>query len=475
MILIAAMNRGWRLDRKPDYMSRFDYWWNRFLAVVVPPFGKGDMILSVLQGAPFIVNLRLQWIRLERAAPDKMPRVVQLDGTRDDMIRSEDHHDLHAGHRFVQLKVHGAGHLDIVRFDEKLIGTWLHKLFYYLGRAALWICTLGRRKSAPVFGVRRETFVKALTSDPAQLDSDFPSQFKTDGGVDWVVFTVHGIRDFGHWTAGVEAAARQIGQSGGPQIVTARPRYNWFPMIDFLIGFRRRRNVEWLMDEYSTALATYPRADVSFIGHSNGTYLLSSALWRYLGCEFKHVILVGSVIPRAFPWDRLVPARVTSVCNIIGTRDVVVAVFPKLFEQVSEWFLRTDRLKIDPLGKGWPGIGSGGFNGFRSLPHGVTEQYVPGGHGAGVDASYHQALVQLATRPDNEAPVTIASKKLAGPNAFVRMLSIWSPAIWILLAGGLAWAIWHSPLWFARIGLDWNEWFLRGIAAVIAYFILKVA
>jgi hypothetical protein len=54
-------------------------------------------------------------------------------------------------------------------------------------------------------------------------------------------------------------------------------------------------------------------------------------------------------------------------------------------------------------------------------------------------------------------------------------LSIWSPAIWLLLAGVLAWGIWHSPLWLARAGVEWNEWVVRGIAAVITYFVLKIA
>ena len=49
-------------------------------------------------------------------------------------------------------------------------------------------------------------------------------------------------------------------------------------MLPFLLSAYRRKNVEWLMDRYTEVVARYPNATVSYIGHSNGTYLLAKAL-----------------------------------------------------------------------------------------------------------------------------------------------------------------------------------------------------
>ncbi len=71
--------------------------------------------------------------------------------------------------------------------------------------------------------------------------------------------------------------------------------------------FRTRRSkVEWLMDQYTENLALYPNADFSFVGHSNGTYLLAKALLEYPACKFKNVVFAGSVVNKNYDWGTLV-------------------------------------------------------------------------------------------------------------------------------------------------------------------------
>ena len=129
------------------------------------------------------------------------------------------------------------------------------------------------------------------------------------------------------------------------------------------------------MDRYTECRATYPNADVLYVGHSNGTYLLARALRDYPGCRFKHVVLAGSVIPSSFPWQRYLqskPERIKAILNYVATADWVVAFFPKTWEIL--------RLQD---------IGGGGFDGFKTFRHGklpVKEiHYVKGGHGAALD------------------------------------------------------------------------------------------
>jgi hypothetical protein len=77
--------------------------------------------------------------------------------------------------------------------------------------------------------------------------------------------------------------------------------------------------------------------------------LLASAVKRYAACKFDRVVLFGSVVPRKFAWEPVIleEKRVSSVQNYVATRDLVVGIFPAVFEL----FPSTD-------------LGSAGHNGF---------------------------------------------------------------------------------------------------------------
>jgi len=85
-----------------------------------------------------------------------------------------------------------------------------------------------------------------------------------------------------------------------------------------------------------TARALYPNpaAQFSYIGHSNGTYLLAKALQLCPAVRFENVLFAGSVVHTRYDWSSLIPARVARVVNYVATDDKVVAVFPQGLERL---------------------------------------------------------------------------------------------------------------------------------------------
>jgi len=113
------------------------------------------------------------------------------------------------------------------------------------------------------------------------------------------------------------------------------------------------------------------------------------------------VYFAGSVVPRRYAWRELLDAgRVEEVVNVVANGDWVVAIFPRFFEQVFEWFGGRTRREIP---KGFFDIGSAGFRGFADADdvRGRVKniQFLQGKHGAGVaveEAAIRDAIVQYA-------------------------------------------------------------------------------
>jgi pimeloyl-ACP methyl ester carboxylesterase len=147
-------------------------------------------------------------------------------------------------------------------------------------------------------------------------------------------------------------------------------------MLPFVLPWIRRQKVEWLMDEYVGVKSRFPNAEFSYVGHSNGTYLVARALEDYPAARFHNVLLAGSVVRRSYDWAALLKAnRVSKVLNVVAMRDWVVALFPMGLEPLRRFF------DFD-LG----GAGFGGFNQARPVAKvsNLDEvHYVIGGHGAG--------------------------------------------------------------------------------------------
>jgi hypothetical protein len=277
------------------------------------------------RGTPFIANLRIQWINLVRTGK-QVPTTVQILGDIDDVVSTEDNIDLQSGLRFIYLRVSDTGHEDIVRFSEQP-GTH-----------------------------RRDVFRHALLTPVAELTSEYtvPAAQTPQPNVQQVVFVLHGIRDRGGWTDRLAARILEDAKTVGCNVHVRTSSYGHFPMGKFLLVGERQKNVRWFMDQYTEMLALYPNADMQFIGHSNGTYLLASALVRYSACHFQRVVFAGSVVRTDFPWDQFVGEdRVSAVRNYVATADWVVGIFPHFYEYLPAAFIGAD-------------IGGGGFLGFQA-------------------------------------------------------------------------------------------------------------
>lgn len=385
LVLLAPVTRGWALVPRPRYMTLPRWAASLALYLLVRPLPfLSRFILALQRGAPFVANARLQWIRRAQGgiatADGRRPLadVVILLGDTDDLISVEDHLDLVAERRAVFISVLFTNHANIVDLADARHGA--HRRARLRDAIALPIDELGQRyrtyeAQAPVVASKR-------AAGPPQQRS--------------LVFILHGIRDYGHWRLDVQREIR----ARDPHAVVLTPSYGYLPMLLFLLRGVRLRRVKRFMDWYTEAIARHPEREVSFFGHSYGTYILARALLDYRAMRCRNVVFAGSVVPQDFPWDRVIrqEQRVERVRNDLAGADWVVAVFPRFFEHL--------RLFLALRNWQWADIGSGGFNGFRDdTGDDFQNAFFKGGHSAALTAEGNAAsIAQFIVDGSNAVP-----------------------------------------------------------------------
>jgi pimeloyl-ACP methyl ester carboxylesterase len=403
IVLLAGMNRGWSIDPAPANMS----WFTRFkirAANALTPASVGGLIKSLRRGAPFVVDLQIDWMRMAeeaREAKQSLPITIQLLGDKDDIVSTTDSIDLESGAAFIYKRLPDpTTHMNAVNF------------------------------SGDVGHLRKRVFLDALTTPAEKLAGDYlpEAEIVPDFSTTDVVFVVHGIRDPGaDWTAEI---ARQL-EGMKPGLKAIPSSYGYFSMGKFLLDFEREKNVRWMMDEYTAAMARYPKAKFSFIGHSNGTFLLAQALRNYPACRFERAALAGSVMPANFPWHNT-GGKINTVRNYVATADYVVGVFPHLYE-----VLRPDMSNI----------GGAGFVGFYGDDLVRKEQvtYVIGGHGAALAPGVMPNIISFILQQPHEAQISRDCYATAQSR-----LAVWSSKLcwlaWLLLLAilvGIGWLLTH--------------------------------
>ncbi|NJO23493.1 MAG: alpha/beta hydrolase [Sphingomonadales bacterium] len=443
VVLMAAMNRGWHLSHHLE-LWRAPFWAAGVAIgnIIYLLTGRWPLIMTLRRGAPFIAQLRLQWLGMRRGQRGNA-LVVQVLGSRDDLVSPEDNVDLVSGGDFYYLDARHSGHASVVQLDDRKYGEDRKKVF------------LTALKGTP-HDLEKESVVPS--------DQRFPGR---DEDVKRVLFVMHGIRDAGYWTHKLARQVQRLAKEQGIQDkwATETSSYGYFPMLPFLLSAYRRKNVEWLMDRYAEVVARYPNATVSYIGHSNGTYLLAKALELYPGCRFDKVVFAGSVVGRAYPWSRYTVAqppsnrpRVNYVLNFVATGDWVVAFFPKLFQ-----FL------------GGKDLGSAGHDGFalaEHTPNVYQLTYVKGGHGAAVEEDTWQTIANfIVNDPSDAKPALPRPRKWR--NWIVLLLGLFPPLIWLALAALLV-AVWLG-LYRAIAALvtdpSWTSFFV-GISLTVYLLLL---
>ena len=386
IVLLAGITRGWsgHIER-PPHTPLLMYWSLLVALRLARVFRFGMLLRSGLAGSPTVANLRLEWMDAVHDGDAKTPTVVQLIGDADPFASPSDHIDLFGGSAFVYRKLpKGTNHFTAVDFE------------------------------GPNGPMRKVAILEALFAPIATLRSQvtFDERPTIDPNVRHVVFVMHGIRDRGReWQP---ALAKAIEDAGGEGMQTIVSDYGYMPMLKFLLVSERRKRVRWFMDRYIEARAKYPNADISYVGHSNGTYVLAESLRTYHTCRVKYVVFAGSVVRTDFPWNRFMDEkRVLSVRNFAGARDWIVAVFPGLFE----------KLNLDP------DLGAAGFHGFSAesvQPHQVC--YLDGGHSVALEPTNFASIAAFVVSGN---PVGPGVRTSARPHGGVDRLGKYPELCWI--------------------------------------------
>jgi pimeloyl-ACP methyl ester carboxylesterase len=409
--LLAAPNRGWPTS-KPANLRTDQYAFAYAAGIFARLTGTGKVVLDLLQGSPFVANMRVQWIDLFRAKGADAPLVVHLLGGKDELVNREDSIDIEAGgpENVVIRTLEGLSHLDIA--------------------TSIYEKHDNRRVLTPL----AEDILTALTKKRSEFPKYWPDKIgalKTDPNIKQLIFVMHGIRDESNWPFDIKRAIEKSIGERAEAVKVIPPQYRRFTMLPFLLYWDRQENVRWFMDQYTEARASYPNLEqVDFVGHSNGTYILASALQKYSVLKVRNVFFAGSVVPMQYNWQRVRQNdQVTGkVWNICADFDWVVAILPQIFQQLSDWIKAEEP-------KGLLDIGSSGFRGFLG---GVgTEsflrnlKYISGTHGAAFDSKNEkrlQAIVDFVTSDDEQ-----------------KLRSLWEvdePPSWLTLASYLSWLLW---------------------------------
>ncbi len=367
LVLLAGMNKGWK---RPDNLL------TDLVLGAVGITGQGALSRATERGSPFVGDLRIEWLRESRRLDvSDLPPVVQIVGGDEDILKIDDDKDLVVSGNNIFLSVPASDHYTITDLSPETMpkAQWLRDAFDNFFRPNRW------KASAETYRNRKRIFRDALTASYEELvsieDRTRRLVITPDYSVERVVFVAHGIRDYGGWTQDYITDIEQR----DPAYRGEKFSYERFPMVSFILG-NRKKNVKPFVDEYVDRIAEYPNARFSFIGHSNGTYILASTLKNYKAAEFDYIYFAGSVVRRSYQWSDLIQeGRVQAVRNDIAKGDWIVAFFPGLFEKfrtiaLLEWVGR------DSL------LGNAGYADFLSASVAGNGYSFKGGHGAALES-----------------------------------------------------------------------------------------
>jgi hypothetical protein len=401
-VLLAGMNRGWTLRYRPKEMRRSRFWLSKIFIQFCRLTGIGALLRQSERGEPFVANLRIQWLTVMRSLPvDRRPTVIQFLGDKDDLVSSEDQRDVTVARDFIWVRVNNTGHADIINLEDRVLGEER------------------RRKIRKALGDDRE--IESLR----RLSSKLPDN--VDPLVHEVVFVLHGIRDMAAWTSQFEGPLQVAYYSKTPKqnskIYITWPSYGYFGMGPFLLWADRQTNVRWFMDEFTEIKARFPNLQkVHFIGHSNGTYVLGSALQKYKTLQVDNIAFAGCVLRRDFEWDN-VTAQFKNIRNYVASGDWVVALFPRLFEIPLFTLVNKD-------------IGSAGFNGFTgSRGNALETKFLIGGHSAALTHANTKSIVEFVL---NGKKLDVPELIGGGPTWRMEYSSKFCWLIWLLIVGVVA-------------------------------------
>lgn len=140
----------------------------------------------------------------------------------------------------------------------------------------------------------------------------------TTGGrraVTHVVALVHGIRDFALWQSEISETLERAGFKAEPV------NYGRFDVFRFLLPFGfRRQIVQKVRRQLNDIRKKYPRAKISVISHSFGTWVMAQIIRDGFDIKFHRIIFCGSVVPYDFPFEQFSDRFDDPILNDVGCR-----------------------------------------------------------------------------------------------------------------------------------------------------------
>lgn len=463
LVVLSGITRGWEFSSvTPAHV--------RFLSPLLPRLAAllsrlerktrrvdsgVPLIWQLRRGSPFVVATRIQYVNVFeslrkrpdtcRESPlrvDGRPSTVVLLGAQDEFLSPADCSELGPRTEFIFVEVGATNHAEALQIEDPPPGAEIGKP--NMDSAKRRAITerrerLAKAVSAPFLVLAQEDWAVPAGDiddylDPMDLSEPGPRAGEEGARVAHAVMVVHGIRDHGFWTKRIAREIKTLGREHGLAVRAPSPSYGYFSMWDFVKPGGRDEAALWFMERYADVKSHFPNADISFVGHSNGTYIAARALMLCPAIRFRNVVLAGSVVRRDYPWSKL-NGRVQCVLNYVGSRDWVVAYLPAVFER-----LRLRRLDVG-------GAGAFGFHDAepdpgrtKRLPCAIgpgvefTEvRFVEGVHDAAIVEGYWKEIARFALfgqPPQKRLPVERTHK---WDRAFAN-----APLVTLLIAGVLA-------------------------------------
>ena len=430
-VLFASINRG--IATRRIWWLRPVAWLARHSRVV-----SSFRIVDGYRGSNFLTNLRIDWIRhfgvlaeeesnaTQRPAgcSKRTPRVVQVLGTKDGLVRPEDSKDVLAFRNAVHLQVAGANHANV----------------YYLGDDT---------DTKARYAVLR----KAFFEQPSGHAAPPPPSQPAGAQVKHVIFLLHGIRasNVGNW---ITQLANSIRACNRTNTIVVQPTYGYLSAARFVLPSVRKKNIATFQDWYTEVLADHPTATYSIVAHSNGSYMLGYSLRAIPGMQFAKVVLVGSVLPENF-WVRSgAPTKqVACIQNHRAKRDWPVAL---LCSALAGGLRMRD-------------IGTSGFDGFHGT---LTKEvgYYNGGHSKALHPNYHGSLVNFlydgckGKGPGSLGPAPVVFQRLSNAAPYAAIVAV----------AGLVWGLGWFVVAFDGIAGLGDRLLLVVMALIGAYVVMDV-
>lgn len=389
------------------------------------------MVFALRRGSPFVFNTRIQWLGLSRSRAwrDQNVSIVHVMSSNDELISSVEVIDVESDDQRKDvhyMTVPNSDHRSVLDMSAgRGTGRTLQRLDYFL--SALCGESGGKKPKGAFSAVRVPRLTDRRIAMPVDYLDDTVAS-RPNENVGHFVFVVHGIRDTGAWAKKIGAElrrqfdARARAKRGTVVLRTDTQSYGYFTAFPFIFPWIRRQKVEWLMDRYATARALCPNATISFVGHSNGTYLAAAALRDYETCTFERVVFAGSVVRTDFDWPALNAKRrrIGRVINYVATSDFVVAIGPK---------------GIKRLFGGFFDLGSAGHDGFEKEGLVKNLRFAVGKHGAGIaEHTWAQTAAFILGGPDPEPQPFDGVRFAKSQKPLTKWLGKCSPFILALIA-----------------------------------------